>query len=327
MAAAEEVEKTEGGNQNNGLKHVHDPENDVVYEGELKPEAPPPKRRAHELPSPFVVLAYPPEEPSLFPHQFTTLSLSLSLSLSFSLFSGPKGSTGWGTDRPIALVRSRDVQNLISLLVASFPGRGRSGQAINPSRTEVEFNNGSGKRELSEEHGEKKIEIRKIEKKSSLEVTFSKRRAGLFKKAGELCVLCGAEAAVIVFSPGGRAFVFVQRQYLEAVGRAEVKEEGGFWWDAPIENMGLNELEQFKGSLEKLREKVADRVAEMTLIMMMESESGAGPSSTTMVEYAAPPQEYNSSAVLHARDLAADSHSQAVPQGFDFGFGFDEARF
>ncbi|KAL6333508.1 hypothetical protein AAG906_028693 [Vitis piasezkii] len=209
--------------------------------------------------------------------------------------------------------------------------------------------------------GRKKIEIRKIEKKSSLEVTFSKRRTGLFKKAGELCVLCGAEAAVIVFSPGGRAFVFghptadavidrflgrdtdtssrgvvpaeqvvhgqVQRQYLEAVGRSEVKEEGGFWWDAPIENMGLNELEQFKGSLEKLREKVADRVAEMTLMMVMESESGAGPSSTTMVEYAAPPQEYNSSAVLHARDLAADSHSQAVPQSFDFGFGFDEPRF
>ncbi|WJZ96680.1 hypothetical protein VitviT2T_015341 [Vitis vinifera] len=199
--------------------------------------------------------------------------------------------------------------------------------------------------------GRKKIEIRKIEKKSSLEVTFSKRRTGLFKKAGELCVLCGAEAAAIVFSPGGRAFVFghptadavidrflgrdtdtssrgvvpaeqvvhgqVQRQYLEAVERSEVKEEGGFWWDAPIENMGLNELEQFKGSLEKLREKVADRVTVMTLMMVMESESGAGPSSTTMVEYAAPPQEYNSSAVLHARDLAADSHSQAVPQGFD----------
>ena len=209
--------------------------------------------------------------------------------------------------------------------------------------------------------GRQKIEIRKIEKKNSLLVTFSKRRTGLFKKAGELCVLCGVEAAVIVFSPAGRAFVFghptadavidrflgrdtdtssrgavpaeqvvhgqVQRQYLEAVERSEVKEEGGFWWDAPIENMGLNELEQFKGSLEKLREKVADRVAEMTLMMVMESESGAGPSSTTMVEYAAPPQEYNSSAVLHARDLAADSHSQAVPQGFDFGFGFDEARF
>ncbi|RVX10733.1 Agamous-like MADS-box protein AGL62 [Vitis vinifera] len=144
--------------------------------------------------------------------------------------------------------------------------------------------------------GRKKIEIRKIEKKSSLEVTFSKRRAGLFKKAGELCVLCGAEAAVIVFSPGREGLPEqvvhgqVQRQYLEAVGRAEVKEEGGFWWDAPIENMGLNELEQFKGSLEKLREKVADRVAEITLMMVMDSESGAGPSSTTMVEYAAPPR-------------------------------------
>ncbi|KAL6333580.1 hypothetical protein AAG906_028765 [Vitis piasezkii] len=322
MAAAAEVEKTEGGNQNNGLKHVHDPENDVVYEGELKPEAPPPKRRAHELPSPFVVLAYPPEEPSLFPHQFTTLSLSLSLSLS-SLW--PTDSIGWGTGRPVALVRSRDVQNLISLPVV-FSSRSRSGQ--DPWSSIMEVANVNSRKNM----GRKKIEIRKIEKKSSLEVTFSKRRTGLFKKAGELCVLCGAEAAVIVFSPGGRAFVFVvhgqvQRQYLEAVGRAEVKEEGGFWWDAPIENMELNELEQFKGSLEKLREKVADRVAEMILMMVMESESGAGPSSTTMVEYAAPPQEYNSSAVLHARDLAADSHSQAVPQGFDFGFGFDEPRF
>ncbi|KAJ9691380.1 hypothetical protein PVL29_013534 [Vitis rotundifolia] len=144
--------------------------------------------------------------------------------------------------------------------------------------------------------GRKKIEIRKIEKKSSLKVTFSKRRTGLFKKADDLCVLCGAEAAVIVFSPGGRAFVFghptadavIDRflgrdtdtssravAILGGCGRAEVKEAGGFWWDAPIENMGLNELEQFKGSLEKLREKVADRVEEMTLMMVMESESSA----------------------------------------------------
>lgn len=50
--------------------------------------------------------------------------------------------------------------------------------------------------------GRKKIEIKKIESKSSCQVSFSKRRAGLFKKAGELCVLCGAEIAVIVGSPG-----------------------------------------------------------------------------------------------------------------------------
>ena len=50
--------------------------------------------------------------------------------------------------------------------------------------------------------GRQKIEIKKIEKKRSLEVTFSKRRTGLFKKAGELCFLCSVEVAVIVFSPG-----------------------------------------------------------------------------------------------------------------------------
>ncbi|RVW92258.1 Agamous-like MADS-box protein AGL62 [Vitis vinifera] len=46
-----------------------------------------------------------------------------------------------------------------------------------------------------------KIKIKKIEKKRSLEVTFSERRTGLFKKAGELYFLCSVEAAVIVFSP------------------------------------------------------------------------------------------------------------------------------
>ncbi|KAL8120531.1 hypothetical protein AgCh_017640 [Apium graveolens] len=37
---------------------------------------------------------------------------------------------------------------------------------------------------------------------SNLLVTFSKRRTGLFKKASELCTLCGVKIAIIVFSPG-----------------------------------------------------------------------------------------------------------------------------
>ncbi|XP_023006252.1 agamous-like MADS-box protein AGL62 [Cucurbita maxima] len=56
--------------------------------------------------------------------------------------------------------------------------------------------------------GRQKIEIKKLEKKSSKQVTFSKRRAGLFKKAGELSVLCGAEVAIIVFSPNDKVFCF-----------------------------------------------------------------------------------------------------------------------
>lgn len=48
----------------------------------------------------------------------------------------------------------------------------------------------------------------KMEKQSNLQVTFSKRRAGLFKKASELCTLCGAEAAIVVFSPAEKAYCF-----------------------------------------------------------------------------------------------------------------------
>ncbi|GFQ06729.1 agamous-like mads-box protein agl62 [Phtheirospermum japonicum] len=48
----------------------------------------------------------------------------------------------------------------------------------------------------------------KIENEKSLQVTFSKRRAGLFKKASELGTLCHAETAVVVFSPGNRAHSF-----------------------------------------------------------------------------------------------------------------------
>ncbi|KAK1275648.1 Agamous-like MADS-box protein AGL62 [Acorus gramineus] len=56
--------------------------------------------------------------------------------------------------------------------------------------------------------GRKKIEIRPILNEEARQVTFSKRRMGLFKKAGELCILCGVEMAAIVYSPGGKAFSF-----------------------------------------------------------------------------------------------------------------------
>ncbi|KAI3445533.1 hypothetical protein Pfo_002198 [Paulownia fortunei] len=47
-----------------------------------------------------------------------------------------------------------------------------------------------------------------MENESNLQVTFSKRRVGLFKKASELCTLSGAEAAIVVFSPGNKAHSF-----------------------------------------------------------------------------------------------------------------------
>ncbi|KAK6261387.1 hypothetical protein QUC31_007203 [Theobroma cacao] len=52
--------------------------------------------------------------------------------------------------------------------------------------------------------GRQRIEIKQLEKKSNLHVTFSKRRKGLFKKASELCILSGAKIGIIVLSPSPR---------------------------------------------------------------------------------------------------------------------------
>nr|XP_016497501.1 PREDICTED: agamous-like MADS-box protein AGL62 [Nicotiana tabacum] len=56
--------------------------------------------------------------------------------------------------------------------------------------------------------GRQKVDMVKMQNESNLQVTFSKRRAGLFKKASELCTLCGAEIALVVFSPGKKVYSF-----------------------------------------------------------------------------------------------------------------------
>ncbi|XP_051145109.1 truncated transcription factor CAULIFLOWER A-like isoform X2 [Andrographis paniculata] len=51
-----------------------------------------------------------------------------------------------------------------------------------------------------------KVQLRRIENKINRQVTFSKRRVGLLKKAHEISVLCDAEVALIVFSHKGKLF-------------------------------------------------------------------------------------------------------------------------
>ncbi|KAF9686168.1 hypothetical protein SADUNF_Sadunf03G0130400 [Salix dunnii] len=56
--------------------------------------------------------------------------------------------------------------------------------------------------------GRKKVELKRIENNSSRQVTFSKRRNGLFKKARELSVLCDVQIALLIFSSRGKLFEF-----------------------------------------------------------------------------------------------------------------------
>ncbi|XWS48997.1 hypothetical protein CRYUN_Cryun13aG0125700 [Craigia yunnanensis] len=53
-----------------------------------------------------------------------------------------------------------------------------------------------------------KTQMKRIENATSRQVTFSKRRNGLLKKAFELSVLCDADVALIIFSPRGKLYEF-----------------------------------------------------------------------------------------------------------------------
>ncbi|GJV56511.1 MADS-box protein SOC1-like protein [Tanacetum coccineum] len=71
-----------------------------------------------------------------------------------------------------------------------------------------------------------KTQMRRIENATSRQVTFSKRRNGLLKKAFELSVLCDAEVGLIIFSPRGKLCEFASSSMEETIERyrSHVKE-------------------------------------------------------------------------------------------------------
>ncbi|KAK1301048.1 MADS-box transcription factor ANR1 [Acorus calamus] len=79
----------------------------------------------------------------------------------------------------------------------------------------------------SEEDGEGKIVIRRIDNSTSRQVTFSKRRSGLLKKAKELAILCDAEVGLIIFSSTGRLYDFASSR--DRKKKREGGREGGEW--------------------------------------------------------------------------------------------------
>ncbi|KAI4328108.1 hypothetical protein L6164_020492 [Bauhinia variegata] len=56
--------------------------------------------------------------------------------------------------------------------------------------------------------GRGKIVIQRIDNSTSRQVTFSKRRKGLIKKAKELAVLCDAEIGLMIFSSTGKLYEY-----------------------------------------------------------------------------------------------------------------------
>ncbi|XP_020540648.1 agamous-like MADS-box protein MADS3 isoform X2 [Jatropha curcas] len=67
--------------------------------------------------------------------------------------------------------------------------------------------------------GRGKVVLERIENKINRQVTFSKRRNGLLKKAYELSVLCDAEVALIIFSSRGKVSEFGSTEVTKTLKR------------------------------------------------------------------------------------------------------------
>ncbi|KAK6945930.1 Transcription factor, MADS-box [Dillenia turbinata] len=184
--------------------------------------------------------------------------------------------------------------------------------------------------------GRQKIEIKKIEKKNDLQVAFSKRRNGLFKKASELGTLCNAEVAMVLFSPGGKAYSFghpgvnpvadrfllqhppprfsnsslslveaprnpkideLNKELENVLNQLEAEKKYGKkleemrtisqvqrGWEAPVEELTLDQLEQQRVALLNLRNNVTKQVEMLN--------NGVGTSATPwpIIEYSGYPQ-------------------------------------
>lgn len=63
------------------------------------------------------------------------------------------------------------------------------------------------------------MEIKKIENPTNRQVTYSKRRNGLMKKAYELSVLCDIDLALVMFSPSGKLTQYCNCSIEEVIGR------------------------------------------------------------------------------------------------------------
>ncbi|XP_054824264.1 MADS-box transcription factor 23-like isoform X1 [Prosopis cineraria] len=73
--------------------------------------------------------------------------------------------------------------------------------------------------------GRGKIEIRRIDNSTSRQVTFSKRRKGLIKKAKELTILCDAEVGLVIFSSTGKLYEYANTSMKSVIERYNTSKE------------------------------------------------------------------------------------------------------
>uniref|UniRef100_A0A804LCM5 Uncharacterized protein n=1 Tax=Zea mays TaxID=4577 RepID=A0A804LCM5_MAIZE len=96
-----------------------------------------------------------------------------------------------------------------------------------------------------------KTQMKRIENPASRQVTFSKRRNGLLKKAFELSVLCDAEVALVVFSPRGKLYEFASGSAQKTIERYRT-----YTKDNVSNKTAHQDIEQVKADAEGLAKKL-----------------------------------------------------------------------
>ncbi|XP_024975192.1 MADS-box transcription factor 23-like [Cynara cardunculus var. scolymus] len=104
--------------------------------------------------------------------------------------------------------------------------------------------------------GRGKIAIRRIDNSTSRQVTFSKRRNGLLKKAKELAILCDADVGVIIFSSTNKLYEFSSTSMKSVVQRYNRSKEEINQLVNPMSDVKLWQMEAglLKQQLQNLHE-------------------------------------------------------------------------
>ncbi|XP_077241801.1 agamous-like MADS-box protein MADS9 isoform X2 [Tasmannia lanceolata] len=104
--------------------------------------------------------------------------------------------------------------------------------------------------------GRGKIEIKRIENSTNRQVTYSKRKGGIVKKAKEISVLCDAQVSLVIFSSAGKMSEFCSSSTtLVKLLDGYQKTSGKKLWDAKHQHLS-NEVDRIKKENDNMQIKL-----------------------------------------------------------------------
>nr|AIE44761.1 putative MADS-domain transcription factor PI [Liriodendron tulipifera] len=182
--------------------------------------------------------------------------------------------------------------------------------------------------------GRGKIEIKRIENSTNRQVTYSKRRGGILKKAKEITVLCDAQVSLVIFSSTGKISEYCSPSttLVKILDRYQ-KSSGKKLWDAKHEHLS-NEVERIKKENDsmqiKLRHLKGEDITSLhprELIPIEEAlQNGLACVRSKQMEYlkmlkknerTLEEENKRLSYILHQQQLAMDGNAREMDHGYN----------